>query len=719
MIAFPEKSILLVEDEALLAMMEKSQLEREGYSVRHVMDGESALELILKNEMNFDLILMDIDLGDGLDGTETATEILKHRQIPVVFLSSHTEREVVQKTETITSYGYVVKNSGITVLDASIKMAFKLFRANELTKHQKEHLETVLHSIGDAVIATDIQGNILHMNPIAEHLTGWNFDLAKGKPLSEIFKIINSKTREPVENPVDLVLKTDQIVGLANHTVLVSKDGEEFQIADSGSPIKDLKGNTSGVVLVFRDVTEEYKIQTEIAKQANMLNNVSDSIIVTDPNLKITYWNSAAQRIYGWKSDEVYGKFVNDVLETEFVGISREEVFQSIFANGNYIGEVIQKNKAGNTVDIEVNTIILNNKNSQHIGYIAVGRDISERIANVRSIKKSEARLTQILESAMDAIISVDANKKIILFNAAAESMFGYESTEMIGEPLTQLIPMDFRSQHDKHIDNFGKTGVSKRGMGSLGQIKGLRKNGEEFPIEASISQIDLDGEKLFTVILRDETNRSLADLKIKTLLSEKEHILKEIHHRVKNNMSAVFTLLSLQANAQTSIENKTILLEAAGRVKSMIVLYDRLYHSKTDNSVPVKEYFPSLIEEILSIFPHTVSVKVEILDDEFELGAKLLSHLGIIINELITNSMKHAFKENSNGEIKFQLSKNDKHVFLSYADNGPGIPNDVTFSNTPGFGLQLVDTLVKQINGNVQIDRSQGAKYEINFVLN
>ncbi|TGM61425.1 PAS domain S-box protein [Leptospira vanthielii] len=713
-----DKSILLVEDEAILAMFEKNQLEQGGYAVTHVTNGENAIQLIILEGKPFDLILMDIDLGRGLDGTQTATEILNHKEIPVVFLSSHTEREIVKKTEAITSYGYVVKNSGFTVLDASIKMAFKLFEANELTKSKKEHLETVLHSIGDGVIATDSDGKIIRMNPIAEKLTGWTHDEAVGLTISNVFKIVNVKTRSLVENPVDIVLRTNSIVGLANHTVLLSRDGVEYQISDSGSPIKDLNGDTRGVVLVFRDITAEYNVQSQIAKQANMLNNVLDAVIGTDFNHKINYWNKAAEKIYLWKAEEVMGKSVLEVLKTDYLQLTSDQVIEKVNLEGSFIGEVIKFAKDGSLRNIEINQVLLNDESDLPIGYITVGRDISERLNAMNRIRESEAKLTQIIESAMDAIISIDQSKKIILFNGAAEKMFGYESKDIIGQGLDRLIPMDFRSQHDSHIDSFSKTGVSRRAMGALGEIRGLRANGEEFPIEASISQISVKGEKLYTVILRDVSVRNLSESKIQKLLHEKENILKEIHHRVKNNMSSIFTLLTLQARSQSDTSIQTILYEAAGRVKSMIVLYDKLYHSETDNTVSLQDYFPAIFNEIVSIFPKNVEVKMDILEEPIELNAKLLSSLGIILNELITNSMKHAFNEITSAEIGLKIFREGKKLYLEYSDNGVGIPESITLEHSPGFGLQLIGMLMDQIEGKISIVRNPITKFLLELTL-
>ncbi|TGM43914.1 response regulator [Leptospira biflexa] len=713
-----DKSILLVEDEAILALYEKNQLEQGGYKVTHVPSGENAIRLVMQEENPFDLILMDIDLGKGLDGTETATHILNHKEIPIVFLSSHTEREIVKKTESITSYGYVVKNSGFTVLDASIKMAFKLFEANELTKSKKEHLETVLHSIGDGVIATDKEGKVIRINPVAEKLTGWSHDDGLGLEINKVFNIINVKTRHKVDNPVDIVLKTNSVVALANHTLLISKDGAEYQISDSGSPIKDLNGETKGVVLVFRDITAEYNVQSQIAKQANMLNNVLDAVIGTDFTQKINYWNKAAEKIFLWKAEEVIGENILEVLKTKYLNFTNQEIIEKVNLEGSYIGEAIQEAKGGCVRNIEINLVLLNDEFDLPTGYIFVARDISDRLKALNQIKESEAKLTQIIDSAMDAIISIDNFKKIILFNGAAEKMFGYESDAIIGKSLDQLIPINFRSQHDKHIDQFSKTGVSRRAMGALGEISGLRANGEEFPIEASISQITVNGESLFTVILRDVSVRTLSESKIQKLLHEKENILKEIHHRVKNNMSSLFTLLTLQAKSQNHEPVQTILYEAAGRIKSMIVLYDKLYHSETDNSVSIQNYFPSICSEIVSIFPKKVEVNLSILEEPIELNAKLLSSLGIILNELITNSMKHAFLEIQNPKINLNISKDNNILYLAYSDNGVGIPESISFQDTPGFGLQLIGMLTEQIEGKISIDRKNEPKIILELKL-
>ena len=183
-----QKTILLVEDEAILGMSESIQLKKYGYDVIHVLSGRKAIDAVSNVKNDVDLILMDINLGHDIDGTETATMILKDHDIPVLFLSSHLEREVVAKTENITSYGYVVKNSGITVLDASIKMAFRLHDSYKIAKKQKTEIlakETELkfyekryrrlfESAKDGILILDVKsGQIIDVNPYLMEMLGY------------------------------------------------------------------------------------------------------------------------------------------------------------------------------------------------------------------------------------------------------------------------------------------------------------------------------------------------------------------------------------------------------------------------------------------------------------------------------------------------------------------------------------------------------------------
>ena len=159
----------------------------------------------------------------------------------------------------------------VMILGTLIGILFQRYERRHISdvlalKDREENLRTTLHSIGDAVIATDASGNVTHLNPMAEKLTGWETNEAEGKPLTEVFRIVNSKTKEPPKNLVLTVIETGEVTGLADHTILIAKDGTEYQIADSAAPIRNDHGSIIGVVLVFRDITEDYALHETLLK---------------------------------------------------------------------------------------------------------------------------------------------------------------------------------------------------------------------------------------------------------------------------------------------------------------------------------------------------------------------------------------------------------------------------------------------------------------------
>jgi PAS domain S-box-containing protein len=182
----------------------------------------------------------------------------------------------------------------------------------------EENLKTLFNSIGDAVIATDRQGIVVRMNPVAEKLTGWTIEESRGTALTDIFNIVHSVTKHPCENPVDKVLKYKKVVELTDHTTLISKNGEHYHIADSAAPVLDEEGSITGTVLVFRDVSDEYLRREELRKLRNYLSNIIDSmpsiLVGVDAEGKVTQWNMTAEKITGVSSADAYGKSLVSVF---------------------------------------------------------------------------------------------------------------------------------------------------------------------------------------------------------------------------------------------------------------------------------------------------------------------------------------------------------------------------------------------------------------------
>jgi PAS domain S-box-containing protein len=255
-------NILIVEDESIVAMDIKHRAEGLGYKVTDVTpSGEEALELVKVNPP--DLILMDIVLKGQIDGIEAAQRIHDDFDIPVLYLTAYSDEETLKRAKITEPFGYIIKPFEDRELHSSVEIALYKHGMERKLKESEKWLSTTLESIGDAVIATDKEGNIIFMNPIARKVTGWNPDEAIGKTLLDVFKIINEDTGIPLEDPVTKVLKKDAVIEMTDPALLITKEGTMLPIDDSSAPIRDENGGVIGVALVFRDITERKKAEKE------------------------------------------------------------------------------------------------------------------------------------------------------------------------------------------------------------------------------------------------------------------------------------------------------------------------------------------------------------------------------------------------------------------------------------------------------------------------
>ncbi len=267
--------ILIVEDEGIEALDIQQRLSNMGYAAPDIaFTGEEAVRKT--KETRPDLVLMDIMLPGELDGVAAAKRIRDLFDIPVIYITAYADEATLQRAKITEPYGYILKPFKERELHITIETALYKHRIEKQLRESEKWLATTLSSIGDAVIATDKNGLITFMNPVAEGLTGWRLEECGNRKLTEIFKIINSETRQTVENPVVKVILKGYTVGLANHTRLIARNGAEIPIDDSAAPIKDAKGNMIGVILVFRDITEREKAEEELKHLNRVLRSIRD-----------------------------------------------------------------------------------------------------------------------------------------------------------------------------------------------------------------------------------------------------------------------------------------------------------------------------------------------------------------------------------------------------------------------------------------------------------
>ena len=246
-------------------------------------------------------------------------------------------------------------------------------------RQQRKWFEVTLASIGDGVITADVNGNVTMLNPVAEQLTGWTTAEAKGQPLEKVFHIINEDTRVEVENPALRAIREGVILGLANHTLLIKKDGREVSIDDSGAPIK-VAGETVGAILVFRDITERRKAEQARALLAGIVDSSEDAIISKSLDGIITSWNHSAERVFGWTAKEAVGQSIIMIIPDELR--DEETMILSRLRQGQRIEhfETIRQTKDGRRLNISLSISPVRNKDGKIIGASKIARDISERV---------------------------------------------------------------------------------------------------------------------------------------------------------------------------------------------------------------------------------------------------------------------------------------------------------------------------------------------------
>ena len=264
-----QASVLVVEDERIVALGIEKRLVALGYAVvGRAATGEDAI--LMAADLRPDVVLMDINLGAGIDGVAAADAIRKAQDTPVVFLTAHSDEATLGRARLTLPFGYVVKPYDDTDLHIALQIGLERHRADRRIRENEQWLAATLGSIGDGVIATDEQGRVRFLNGVASQLTGWSPLDAVGADVTAVFNAVSERTREAVPNPVREAISTGRSAELARNTALIARDGSERPIDDSAAPIRDSSGRVSGGVLVFRDITERRRLEEHLRQAQKM-----------------------------------------------------------------------------------------------------------------------------------------------------------------------------------------------------------------------------------------------------------------------------------------------------------------------------------------------------------------------------------------------------------------------------------------------------------------
>ena len=507
-----------------------------------------------------------------------------------------------------------------------------------------------------------------------------------------------------------------------------------------------------------------------------LFDNASDAIITTDLEDGVTSWNRSAEKLFGWEAQEVIGKKLSSLIVPLNFQVQKEGLISDTLDGKSASGiETVRFHKDGNRIFVDLTMSQLLDSNHNLTGLSFIFRDITRRKEMEEALNKSR-NLLDTIKNVQDNYI-VDSNMQVT-FNEILANLLSLTQSEygFIGEILYTVKGEPYLKVHaftniawNKKTRGFHKNNTPE-GM-DLFNLKTLfgevitggkpvisnspsadsRRGGlpEGHPSLNTFLGIPFyRGEKLIGMIgianrpagydedileyltpllstcaniieaYRNDQRRKLAEKQIEDSLKEKETLLKEIHHRVKNNMQIVSSLLSLQTRNIEDKKYKDIFIDSQNRIHAMALIHEKLYHSENLAHINFKEYIDEIVSNISSSYGLNSNIKIDINVENIPINIDNAVPCGLIINELITNSLKYAFPKGRRGKIQISVkSKENNLIQLSIGDDGIGIPKDLDIRNAKTLGLTLITALAEnQLDGEIIINREKGTEFQINF---
>jgi len=415
---------------------------------------------------------------------------------------------------------------------------------------------------------------------------------------------------------------------------------------------------------------------------------------------------------YGFKKDEVIGKNVLKFVSKRYWPRILKDITK--VARGKLAeGETELKTPKGiRIVEYRANPI---KEGKKVVAFQTILRDITENKKAEEALRESEEKYRSVVETASEGIVLLDKKGKIIEANKKILELAGLNREEVVGKNFVRLLPKLKMNIKDT-ISGFKNVIRGKAAEERVWTF--TNTEGKQISCIGHRALIKRDGKIIgLSMILEDVTERKKAEDRIKRSLKEKELLLREIHHRVKNNLQIVFSLMNLQTGYVDDEESVNVLQESQSRVKSMAIIHELLYQTESLSEIDLGRYVPSLVSYLFDSYavdPRRIKLNMEMEDVLFNIDTAV--PCGLIINELVSNSLKHAFPEGKEGEITIKLQSTDSKYMLIISDNGIGFPKDLDFKNTESLGLQLVNSLTGQIDGKIELDRSHGTEFKIIF---
>ncbi|MEC9491917.1 PAS domain S-box protein [Flexistipes sp.] len=599
-------------------------------------------------------------------------------------------------------------------------------------REREKNFRLILNSIGDAVIVTDTKGAIVQMNPVAESLTGWTLSEVTNKPFDEVFNIVNAYSGKKVENPVNKVLQTGSVVGLANNTKLISKDGCEYQIADSASPVVDESGNVNGVVLVFRDVSESYKMWEDLIESENRFRQIYEhlptGVVRVSLDFIIENANEAYCSMLGYTEAELIGMHLREITHPEVLEENLEK--QRLLAEGKIEHYRMEKkfiHKSGQIVYGILDANLIRDSYGNPSYFLGSVNDITERKETEEKLRRSEKKFRDIFNNSADSIFIHDLKGNILEINDVACERMGYSREEML-----KLSVLDIDSPDTVHLAFKRIRKIKEDGEYTFEAVH-RRKDGSVFPVEVNSRFIEYGNDTAVLSIVRDiserkkmeeEMNKAQKLESLGTLAAGIAHDFNNLFMALFGNISLAKMKLPANHPAIESLNSAETAMDRATSLSNKLLTFSK-------GGEPVKKVFNvgELVKELVEFDLSGSNVRAEIEKEDDLWKAEVdKNQFQQVVTGIVVNA-KEAMPQGGTLTVKMEnVPINDNYVAelesgdyikISFSDEGKGIEREnldkifdpffTTKKFGSGLGLSTAYSIMKKHHGCIKVESEPG----------
>ena len=616
----------------------------------------------------------------------------------------------------------------------------------------RQRLAAIVEYSHDAIISESLEGVITTWNRGAERIFGYRAEEMVGQRIEKLaWPGYEEDMRELLRR-----VRHDEAVE-HYETVRRHKNGRKVVVSLTLSPVRDGSGNLTGIAKIARDITQQKQREELSTRQAQLLDQAYEPIIVRDPQDRIVYWNKGAERLYGWRTAEAQGKVSHDLLQTTFPE-PLEDIQQQLERDGHWEGELLHRTRAGDRITVVSRWIRELGVSESHV--METNVDMSERQKRLALEEQTrlERRFRQLLEAAPDAIVEVSEDGTIVLVNRIAEAMFGYDRHQLIGRSVDMLVPDAMSHSHHRHRASY-LAHPRTRPMGSGLELHARRRDGSLFPVEISLSPIQTEGGMHVTAAIRDVTDRKRAESEVRKLQQRytselearnreieranrlKSEFLASMSHELRTPLHTIigFTELLEEGSEGALNEKQKRFLEHIHRDSSHLLelINDILDLSKIESGQMTlkREIFPlrRSIEEALEAVRPGAALKGIAIEDRITDGRVDADPLRVkeMLYNLLSNAVKFTPK---GGRVWVETREQSGFAYITVGDTGVGIAPEeqenifdkfYQVGNTTtgvregtGLGLAITKELVQMHGGWMEVLSRPGEGSRFTFTL-